>query len=123
MRLLSIYFVILTFLSFNPWVRPDSGQAINNISWDKIDHAAAYCLFSLLFMSAYRCHKQRWAVSFIGLLSCSLAGVLLEYCQLWFTSTRQFSYLDAIANVLGALLGVILFRCYSFVAVKRVSQL
>jgi VanZ family protein len=124
MRLLSIYFVILAFLSFNPWLRPDSSQAVDNINiaWDKIDHAAAYCLLSLLFMSAYRYHKQQWAVTFMVLLTSSLVGVLFEYCQFWFTSTRQFSYHDAIANVVGAVLGVILFWCYSFVAVKRVSQ-
>ena len=122
MRVLSIYFVMLAFLSLNPWLRPDSGQAIDNFSWDKIDHAAAYGLLSLLFMSAYRRHKQQWVVSFMVLLTSSLVGVLFEYCQLWFTSTRQFSYYDAIANVFGAVLGVTLFWSYLFVAVKRVSQ-
>jgi len=52
MRVLSIYFVMLAFLSLNPWLRPDSSPAIGNIAWDKIDHAAAYCLLSLLLMSA-----------------------------------------------------------------------
>ena len=121
MRVLLIYIVILAFLSINPWLRPDSGQAISNIAWDKIDHAAAYCLLSLILMSVYRCHKQRWLISFLVLLTCPLVGVLFEYCQLWFTSTRQFSYYDALANVFGAVLGVALFWCYSFVAVKRAN--
>ena len=116
MRVLLIYFVILAFLSINPWLRPDSGQAIGNIAWDKIDHAAAYCLLSLMFMSAYRCYKKRWLVSFMVLLTCPLVGVLFEYCQLWFTSTRQFSYYDAVANAFGAVLGVALFWCYWLVA-------
>ena len=124
MRVLAIYFVMLAFLSLNPWLRPDSSQTIDNIniSRDKIDHVAAYGLFSLLFMSAYRRHKQQWVVSFMVLLTSSLVGVLFEYCQLWFTSTRQFSYYDAIANVFGAVLGVTLFWCYLFVVVKRVKQ-
>ena len=121
MRVLSIYFIILAFLSLNPWLHPASSQAIGNIAWDKIDHAAAYCLLSLLIMSACRYHKQQWVVSFMVLLTSSLVGVLFEYCQLWFTSTRQFSYYDAIANVFGAVLGVALFLCYSFVAVKRAN--
>ncbi len=38
------------------------------------------------------------------LLTSSLVGVFFEYCQLWFTSTRTFSYQDAVANIFGALL-------------------
>ncbi|MFI3158276.1 MAG: VanZ family protein [Methylococcaceae bacterium] len=113
-----IYFIILVFLSLNPWLRPDSSPSIGNITWDKVDHAAAYCLLSLLLLFAYRCHKHQRVVSFLVLLTCPLVGVLLEYCQLWLTSTREFSYFDAIANVFGAVLGVTLFWCYLFVAVK-----
>jgi VanZ family protein len=119
MRVLSIYFVILAFLSLNPWLHLGSSLEIGNITWDKISHAAAYCLLSLLLMSAYRCYKQQWVVSFMVLLTCSLVGVLFEYFQLLFTSTREFSYYDAIANVFGAVLGVTLYWCYLFVAVKR----
>ena len=119
MRLLSIYFVMLVFISLNPWLNLDYGLAIGNIAWDKIYHAAAYCLLSLLFMSAYRFHKQQWVVSFMILLTCSLVGVLFEYFQLWFTSTREFSYYDAVANIFGAALGLILFWCYLFVDKKR----
>ena len=121
MRVLSIYFVILAFLTLNPWLHLDFGLAIGNIAWDKIDHAAAYCLLSLLLMSVYSYHKQQWVVSFMILLACSLLGALFEYFQLWFTSTREFSYYDAAANVLGAVLGVALFWFYLFVAKKRAN--
>jgi VanZ family protein len=116
--ILSIYFVILVFLSLNPWLHPDSSQAIGNIAWDKVDHFTAYCLMSLLFLSIYRRHKLQWIVSFLVLITCSLVGILLEYSQLWFTLTRQFSYYDAIANVFGAVLGLTLFWCYRFVVLK-----
>ena len=46
MRVLSIYLIILAFLSLNPWLHPDSSLAIGNIAWDKIDHATAYCILS-----------------------------------------------------------------------------
>lgn len=116
MRVLSIYFVILAFLSLNPWLLPDPNQAVGTLSWDKIDHAAAYGLLSLLLMSACRYRKQRPLVSFMVFLACFSVGVLFEYCQLWFTSTREFSYYDALANGFGALLGVIVFWCYGWVA-------
>jgi VanZ family protein len=118
-HVLLINFVILVFLSLNPWLHPDSSQAIGNIAWDKVDHLAAYCLLSLLFLSTYRRHKHQWVVSLFTLITCSLVGILLEYSQLWFTFTRQFSYYDAIANSLGAVLGVTLFWCYRFVVIKR----
>jgi VanZ family protein len=123
MLLLSIYFVFLAFLSLNPWVHPDSSLAIGNIAWDKIDHATAYCVLSLLLMSAYRFHKQQWVVSFMIVLISSMMGVLFEYCQLWFTSTRQFSYYDAAANVFGAGSGVIFFWCYLFVTRKHAKSI
>jgi VanZ family protein len=118
MRALSVYIVVLAFLSLNPWLHPNSSTAIGDITWDKIDHAAAYCLLSLLLMSLCRHKKQQWIVSCTVLLICPLVGILFEYCQLWFTATRQFSYHDAMANVLGAVLGVILFWCYRWAAVK-----
>jgi hypothetical protein len=77
MYVVSIYFVILGFLSLNPWLHPDSSLAIENLAWDKIDHAAAYCLFSLLLRSAYRFHKQQWVVSLMVLLTCSLSGRII----------------------------------------------
>ena len=117
-HVLTIYFVILVFLSLNPWLHPDSSQAIGSIAWDKVDHFAAYCLMSLLFLSIYRRHKLQWVVSLLVLITCSLVGILLEYSQLWFTLTRQFSYYDAIANVFGAVLGLTLFWCYRFVIIK-----
>ena len=69
-------------------------------------------------LSIYRRHKLQWIVSFLVLITCSLVGILLEYSQLWFTLTRQFSYYDAIANVFGAVLGLTLFWCYRFVVIK-----
>jgi VanZ family protein len=116
MRVLSIYFVVLAFLSLNPWLLPDPHQAIGTLSWDKIDHAGAYGLLSLLLMSAFRYRKQRWLVSLMVLLACFAVGGLFEYCQLWFTPTRHFSYYDALANGFGALLGVIVFWCYEVAA-------
>ena len=100
---------------------PDPSLAIGTITWDKIDHAIAYSGLSLLLMLAYRHHRPLWQMSLIVLLTCTLVGVLLEYCQLWFTSTREFSYYDALANSVGAAIGIILFWCYALVDVEYVK--
>ena len=121
--ILLIYLVMLTFLSLNPWVLPNPHQAVGIIAWDKIDHAVAYCLLSLLLMLIYKSPKSLGVASFMVLLTSSLLGILFEYCQDWFTSIRQFSYQDVSANVFGALLGVALYWCYRLLAVKRLKHL
>ena len=112
MRLLIIYFAALIFLTLNPWIRPDSSAAIGNIYWDKIDHAIAYGLLAWLILLALKFYKRLWLAAILGVLITSCIGLFLEYCQLWLTANRMFSFEDACANVFGALLGVTLFCCY-----------
>jgi len=103
------YLFILGFLSLNPWLLPDPRQAIGSITWDFLDHAAAYGLLSVLMMFAFR-HQDRPLVTVcIVIPSASLIGILFEYCQYWFTLNRQFSFFDAAANAFGVVLGVIVF--------------
>jgi VanZ family protein len=104
-----IFLIILGFLSLNPWLRPDSNLAIGFIPWDLLDHAAAYSLLSVLMMFAFTRQERPWMKTSIVILTSSLIGVFLEYCQYWFTVNRQFSFFDAAANVCGAMLGVIVF--------------
>lgn len=114
MRLLSIYFVTLGFLSLNPWLRPNSQPALGFVTWDLVDHAAAYGLLSILLLSTFMKQRRQLLMTFIGVLVCSLIGVMFEYGQLWFTSTRHFSSHDAAANVFGSVLGVAAFWCARF---------
>ncbi len=106
---LFFYLIILGFLSLNPWLLPDPRQAIGSITWDLLDHAAAYGLLSVLMMLAFKRQYRPWVMTSIVILASSLTGVLFEYCQYWLTSTRQFSFFDAAANMCGAVLGVIVF--------------
>jgi VanZ family protein len=103
------FLIILGFLSLNPWLRPESTQAIGLVTWDLIDHAAAYSLLSVLMMLAFRQQDRPLVMASIVIPAASLTGVLFEYCQYWFTVNRQFSIFDATANVCGAVLGVIVF--------------
>jgi VanZ family protein len=102
-----IFLIILGFLSLNPWLLPDPAQAVGFITWDLLDHAAAYGLLSVLMMLAFRRQERLWLMAGTVILASGLTGVLLEYGQYWFTANRQFSFSDATANVCGAVLGVI----------------
>lgn len=107
--LLLVYLIVLGFLSLNPWLRPDSNQAIGSITWDLLDHAVAYGGLSVLMICAFRQQLRSWVLISGVVLASSLTGVLFEYSQYWFTSNRQFSFFDAAANVCGATLGVLVF--------------
>jgi VanZ family protein len=108
-RLLVIYFVTLGFLSLNPWVRPDPQPAFGLVTWDLVDHAIAYGILSILLLSTFMKQRRPLVMTLIGMLVCSLMGVMFEYSQYWLTSTRHFSFYDAAANVFGSVLGVAAF--------------
>lgn len=103
--LLLSYLIILGFLSLNPWVLPDPEPALGVITWDLLDHAGAYGLLSVLMMIAFKYQGRPLVMTAIVVFISGLVGILFEYGQYWFTSTRQFSFYDAIANVSGAVLG------------------
>lgn len=105
--LLLSYLIILGFLSLNPWVLPDPKPAMGVITWDLLDHAVAYGLLSALMMAAFGQQHRPLVMTGIVVLTSSLVGILFEYGQYWLTSTRQFSYYDAVANVFGAVFGVV----------------
>ncbi len=104
-----VFLIVLAFLSLNPWFLPDPKQAVGFITWDLLDHAAAYGLLSVLMMLAFSNQERFWVKAGVVIPASSLIGVLLEYCQYWFTSNRQFSFFDATANVCGTVLGVLVF--------------
>ena len=104
-----IYLLLLGFLSLNPWVRPDSHQFIGVITWDLLDHAAAYGLLSILILSLTKRRKWKFVIILPAVLVSSVLGIILEFAQLWFTSTRSFSWYDAYSNIFGAVIGAIVY--------------
>jgi VanZ family protein len=117
--LLVAYILVLTFLSLNPWVLPGSTVAFGHVTWDKIEHTIAYGAFAGLILYVFKFVKRKLLASITVLLVCSIIGIGLEFCQYWFTSTRNFSLGDAGANVLGACLGVLGFWWYSLFEQSR----
>lgn len=122
MPLLLGYLAILAVLSLSDAVKLDSTSAIGFISWDMLDHAAAYGGLAMLLMFVFKGIQRQWVLALSVLSTCVFVGILFEYCQLWFTASRQFSYYDAGANVFGALLGVTLFCCYGYVFLQSTKK-
>lgn len=80
---------------------------------DKWEHAFAYFVLinTLLFgfSKSGLLSNKLWLVL---LISCSSYGVVLEWVQYSFFPNRVFEWLDACANVVGTLLGALLFRLF-----------
>lgn len=108
-RLLILYLVILVFLTLNPWLLPSSHSAIGFLTWDMIAHASAYGVLSTVLLMTFIRKDSSLTLTALIILACGSSGILLEYCQYWFTSNRQLSLHDALSNFTGALLGAIAF--------------
>jgi VanZ family protein len=97
---------------------PDSGGP--SYGWDKANHFIAYAGMSFLFTraaSAAGLSPARAALAAVA--AATLFGIGVEFLQS-LTSTRQADALDALANMLGALLGAALFSFIKYRAeVKR----
>lgn len=78
---------------------------------DKWEHAFAYAVLAGAFLEAFRRNgRLTLQLSIITLLLASVYGLLLEWTQYLFFDHRYFEWKDAIANVLGALIGFLLFH-------------
>ena len=88
---------------------------------DKFLHFIAYAILGVLFFRAYRTlgiGKKYKLLILISILSSSLYGISDELHQ-HFVPQRQADVIDALANILGSITGVLL---YPFLGGQQVSQ-
>ena len=81
------------------------------LGWDKLLHAGAYGLLSLLLAQALLCwphllHKAWWLAS----LTAIAFGALLEILQFLTQTGRTAEWLDLLADAVGALICCVIFR-------------
>lgn len=74
---------------------------------DKIAHLIFYLIFSFLWSMNFR--KRNVEKKYVLIFSISF-GVLMEILQLYLFNGRSFEFYDIIANILGSIIGVILFK-------------
>jgi len=75
-------------------------------SWDKLNHALAFMVLFVLFTLAFRNVRQK--VKIILLLFYALQIEMVQY----FIPGREFSLLDIIADIIGILFGLILYKLF-----------
>ncbi len=100
----------ILFLSFAKISMPDDGIMIPHL--DKIVHFIMYCTMSFtIFFDWTRCFSNR-RVNLTGSVSSLIItitiGSSIELLQSIITLTRTTEFLDLIANICGAIFGIIL---------------
>ncbi len=107
-----IWAVILIYLSSTTGLNlPD----MNLMQPDKFFHAGAYGLFTLLILRSYYLYNGKQKVTWmpqvlIAFLVSSGWGFLMELMQHNFFPGRFFDYMDEIANIIGTILSIGLFK-------------
>lgn len=83
-------------------------EGVNHL--DKWEHTFAYFVLSMSFLIAFKKSKRLTKVISLQVLVLAGAyGLILEYIQYQFFEYRVFEWVDAVANMLGAVLGYLLF--------------
>jgi len=84
------------------------------ISWDKFGHAVVYCILTiLLLIGSYQKnakHDLGRAILTLGVIISSIYGISMEIVQYSFFPGRFFEVMDIIANIIGSLIGLIIFK-------------
>lgn len=105
-----VYSCVITVLFFIP------GSDLPEVSFsaaDKLMHTAIYVLligiWQLYFFvrNGYR-FKLRWAI--VILLACLFYGIIIEILQGSFTVSRSADIYDVLANLIGLILGIFIFK-------------
>lgn len=91
---------------------PDVDLGVENA--DKLVHFTFYAVFAVLWFSYLKMFVTNHKKLYILVFSFSVSfGIIIEICQSLFTETRQADVVDAVANTLGTLLGLLLLKFYN----------
>ncbi len=76
---------------------------------DKIAHFGAYAMMVLLWGIALKGRGKRIGAARVAFYGSIVLGVTLEFCQSAIFESRSFEIMDIIANIMGSIVGLILF--------------
>ncbi len=108
----TIWAIIILFLSASSGIKvPESLSDLTGT--DKLGHFVIYAIFSILML--FGVFKIRNAMpsnpnAFLIVIVCSIYGVLMELMQFTFFTGRYFEVLDIIANIIGSIGGLFVFK-------------
>ena len=98
--------ILIAFLSIVNLGRIASKELVLN---DKLNHTIAYFFMALSWLFAFQKKKRHSLKEMHIIVLCILFGILMEFLQWGFTSYRNASYLDVLANSFGVLIAYLTF--------------
>lgn len=99
-------FLLSTFLAI-----PIQVEGVEGL--DKWEHAFAYLVLTGSYLIAFRQNGQlKQHTPWIIFLLCGTYGMLLEFIQYLFFAYRYFEWYDALANLTGSVLGLMVFKLF-----------
>jgi VanZ family protein len=120
MKTLVIWLAVVTIISVVPLER----DTLSFQHADKMLHFILYAITSLLFYTYLKESKailyRKNAVLF-SVLYASAFGLIMEFAQRY-TSTREFSIIDAAFNILGAIVGVLYIKYIQSGSNRRINN-
>lgn len=103
----TLLIVVLSLIS----IKNFKGIGIENIfGIDKIAHVFMYCVLNLLILwGLCKLLKFNTVVFYLVFAFCTSLGLLMEILQFSMTTERSFDIYDLIANIVGIIIGSIIF--------------
>ena len=84
------------------------------ISWDKVGHVGVYCILTILLLRGFYQKNAKedlsTTLSTLMVVISSIYGISMEIVQYSFFPGRFFEVMDIIANIIGSLIGLIIFK-------------
>jgi len=98
--------VVLSLMPVNPSLQP---KMLNIKHLDKVVHFGMYLVLSFTMLKFMKEIKVPYLIWYV-LLFCVILGIGIEYVQNTRLINRNFDIADICANIIGTLVGIIIFR-------------
>jgi len=80
---------------------------------DKIEHAIAYFFLGVSWLVVSTVYKTKFSKKRIVVFGCIIYGIIIEILQETITLQRTADILDVLADIVGVLLGLLIFNQFS----------
>jgi VanZ family protein len=102
---LAIWIILVTMASLMPL---DNNGRMMIPHQDKLVHIFMYAIMAYLALKVHW-HNNKSISYGLAIILSILYGCLMEYAQLLFSEFRHFDYFDIIANIIGSMMGSLIY--------------
>ena len=114
-----IWLVFIIYASLTP--SNDLPKLLFFPYFDKFIHLGIYFVFSILLIPSILSNKQYFKSYFLSGIISILTGILFEFLQYYLGNGRTASPMDALANSLGTIVGILFYMF--FIKAKKIEKI